>query len=320
MFAGPCNERPTSYRFHSRGPALQFDLVTAPQPALFPDVPQLLETSRPRPRVNWFWIAIGLLLLIVLGSSAVTRELPNGSQAVQILAGLAVVGLAIALTAITGHSVRQLRAEQQRVEKLGELVQLRRWEEAAASLEHYLSMPVRSPQLWAQALVYLAAVLSRYHRFEDAIAVQSQLLQEGLLDEPSAAGLRVARAMAMLREDHLFDADRAISELRRSPAAASGGLALVEIYRDVKTGHPAEAIDLFEQKLPILRDQLGHRVSDAHALAARAYDLLGQEPQAREAFHNATLLAPAGELFRRYPEVEKLAGRYQPAAAPPEAA
>lgn len=294
--------------------------MTAPEPAPFLEVARLLESSRPRQRVNWFWIAIGLLLLIVLGSSAVARELPNGNQAVQILAGLAVIGLAVALTAITGHSVRQLRGEQQQVERMGELVQLRRWDEAASSLEQYLLMPVRSPVLWAQALVYLAAVLSRYHRFEDAIAVQTHLLEQGLLDEPSAAGLRVARAMAMLREDHLFDADRAISELRRSPAAGSGGLALVEIYRDVKTGHPAEAIELFEQKLPMMRDQLAHRVADAYALAARAYDLLGQESQARGAFRSATLLAPVGELFRRYPEVEKLAGRYQPAPAPPEAA
>jgi tetratricopeptide (TPR) repeat protein len=294
--------------------------VTAPQPPTVLEVPRVLETSRPRPRVNWFWIAIGLLLLIVLGSSAMTRELPNGNQAVQALTGLVVVGLAVALTAITGHSVRQLRAEQQQVEQIGEMVQLRRWDEAAASLEHFLSMPARSPQLWAQVLVYLAAVLSRYHRFEDAIAVQTQLLNEGMLDEGSAAGLRVARAMAMLREDHLFDADRAISELRRSPAAGSGALALVEIYRDVKTGHPTEAVELFEQKLPALRDQLGHRVADAYALAARAYDLLGQDEKARAVFGNATLLAPPVELFRRYPEVQKLAGRYEPAAAPPEAA
>ena len=126
--------------------------------------------------------------------------------------------------------------------------------------------------------------------------------------------------MSMLHEDHLFDADRAISELRRGPAAGSGALALLEIYRDVKTGHPAEAVELFEQKLPVLRDQLGHRSADAYALAARAYDLLGREADARTAFRNATLLAPVVELFRRYPEVQKLADRYKPAPAPAEAA
>lgn len=294
--------------------------MTAPPPVPFLDVARLLESSRPRPRVNWFWIAIGALLLIVLGSSALASDLPNGNAAVQALAGLAVVGLAIALIAISGHSVRQIRLEQQTVESIGEMVQLRRWEDAAASLDHYLALPARSPSLWVQSLVYLAAVLSRYHRYEDAIAVQNHLLAERLLDEGSAAGLRVGRAMAMLQEDHLFDADRAISELRRSPAAGSGGLVLVEIYRDVKTGHPAEAVELFEQKRAALRDQLGHRVADAYALAARAYDLMGETDHAAAAFRDATLLAPPGELFRRYPEVEKLAGRYPPAPAPPEAA
>jgi tetratricopeptide (TPR) repeat protein len=294
--------------------------VTAPDPIPFLEVPRLLESSRPRPRVNWFWIAIGMLLLIVLGSSSVARQVPNGMQAVQVLTALAVVGLAIALTAITSHSVRQFRSEQQRVEWIGERVQLRQWDEAAMALEQYLSLPARTLQLRAQALVFLAAVLSRFHRFEDAITVQTNLLEEQLMDEASAAGLKVGRAMAMLREDHLFDADRAISELRRSPAAGSAGLALVEIYRDVKTGHPAEAVELFEQKLTLLRDQLGQRVADAYALAARAYDLLDQAPQAGGAFHNATLLAPVAELFRRYPEVEKLSGRYQPAPAPQEAA
>jgi hypothetical protein len=129
--------------------------------------------------------------------------------------------------------------------------------------------------------------------------------------------------MAMLREDHLFDADRAIAELRRMSSGAgvdSGGLALVEIYRDVKTGHPDEAVAIFEDKLPALRDQLGHRVADAYALAARAYDLLGRTAEAQDAYTRATLLAPLVELHRRYPDVEKLAGRYQPASAPAEAA
>jgi len=162
--------------------------------------------------------------------------------------------------------------------------------------------------------------LARLHRFEESIKVQNQLIDEGILDEPSTATLKISRAMSMLREDHLFDADRAISELRRSVASGSAGVALVEIYRDVKTGHPQEAIELFEQKRDVLRDQLGHRMADAYALVARAYDLQNREAEARAMFRSATLLAPAAELFRRYPEVDKLKGKYEPAAAPPEAA
>jgi len=177
--------------------------------------------------------------------------------------------------------------------------------------------------LRSQALIYLGSVLARYHRFDDAIAVFNHLLEHDLLDGGAAHGVRLGRAMAMLGEDHLFDADRALAEVRRTVAQAgvdSAGLALVEIYRDVKTGHPDEAVAIFEARLDVLRDQLGHRVADAYALAARAYDLLGRTTEAQDAYTRATLLAPLVELHRRYPAVQKLEGKYQPAPAPPEAA
>lgn len=100
----------------------------------------------------------------------------------------------------------------------------------------------------------------------------------------------------------------------------SAGLALVEIYRDVKTGHPAEAVEMFENRLPVLRRQLSHRVADAWGLVARAYDLLDRRQEAQTAYENATILMPLGELVRRYPEIEAMASRYQPASAPVEVA
>ena len=84
------------------------------------------------------------------------------------------------------------------------------------------------------------------------------MLENVQLDPNTAHALRLGRAMATVREEHLFDADRAISELRREVGDRdSAGLALIEIYRDVKTGHPAEAIDVFNSRLPALREQLG---------------------------------------------------------------
>ena len=148
-----------------------------------------------------------------------------------------------------------------------------------------------------------------------------ELLGHELVDPASAFGLRLGRAMALLADDHLFDADRAISELKRAAGDKnSAGLALLELYRDVKTGHSEDAVERCNQTLPVMRDELGHRVADAYALVARAYDLLGRTAEAQDAFDKATLLAPPPELYRRYPEVQKLEGRYRPAYAPPEAA
>jgi tetratricopeptide (TPR) repeat protein len=290
------------------------------EPTGFLDPVRLLESSRPLPRISLTWWALCGFTLVVVISVFIGNKTAHAQELMSVMWAGAMLVLMGSLFGFSLYTVRRFRSDQRRVEQIGELVQLRRWPEAAVAVDQYLASPSRTHAFRAQALVYLSSVLARLHRFEDAIAVQNQLLDEGMLDEGSAATLRVSRAMAMLREDHLFDADRAISELRRSPVAGSAGVALVEIYRDVKTGHPAEAIEMFEQKLPLMRDQLGQRVADAHALAARAYDLLGRVADAQTAFSHATLLAPAAELFRRYPEVEKLNGRYQPAPAPPEAA
>lgn len=288
-------------------------------PGGFLDVPTLLEASEPRPRVAWLGYGVGAFLLVVLTAALIGQKSAEAQAALRLFSALSMLLLMGLLGLLTVLTVRRHRAEQEQLEAAAELVQLRRWPQAAFVLEHLLSTPARAPQLRAQALIYLAAVLARYHRFDDAIRVYNHLLDTESVDGATAYGLRLGRAMAMLREDHLFDADRAINELRRARGSDdSAGLALVELYRDVKTGHPTEAIQLFEAKLPTLRDALGHRVADAWALAARAYDLLGRKTEAQDAFTKATLLAPPAELFRRYPEVEKLAATYAPAAAPVE--
>lgn len=289
----------------------------------FLDVPTLLESSKPRGRVSWFWYAAGGFLLVVLSATLLSGHSETGRRLVDALSALMMIALVAGMMVMTVVTVRRHRAEQEQVEAASEMVQLRRWPQAALLLREILSRPARGIALRSQALIYLGAVLARYHRFTDAIAVYDHLLDHNLVDGATAYGLRLGRVMAMLREDHLFDADRAIAELRRlgnSAGVDSGGLALVEIYRDVRTGHPDEAVAIFEDKLPVLRDQLGHRVADAYALAARAYDLLGRTDEARDAYARATLLAPLIELHRRYPEVEKLAGKYQPSPAPPDAA
>jgi tetratricopeptide (TPR) repeat protein len=280
----------------------------------FLDVPVLLEASVPQGRVGWFWYGVGAsALVVVLSALGKVGNVPAGVM--ELLSVLAMIGIMAAMPMMTLLSVRRYRADQLQVEGAGELVQLRRWGEAALVLDQYLSRPSKSPQLRAQALICLAAVLARYGRFDDAIVVQNHLLETSVAGGPAGFGLRLGRAMAMLQEDHLFDADRAISDLRRN-GDGSGALALVEMYRDVKTGHPTEAIELFEQKLPLMREQLGHRIGDAYGLLARAYDLLNRSTEAATAFRRATLLCPVIELVRRYPELKKLVGRYEPTAGP----
>ncbi|HEV2294543.1 MAG TPA: hypothetical protein VGR35_11865 [Tepidisphaeraceae bacterium] len=288
-----------------------------PQPPQFLDVPHLLDASQPRVRAGWFWYAAGFFLLIVMISTYLSAGSPLMAGAMQLFSGLVMLGLVAAMGMLTFAMARAQQAEGQRLVAVEELMQLRRWGEAAAMLNDMLSTPMRAPQHRVQALIYLASVLGRYHRFADAIAVQEHLLENVILDPSTEHGLKLGRVMSMLREDHLVDADRAMSELRRGDAERqSAGLALLDIYRDVKTGHPDEAIDIFEQRLPALREQVGHRLGDAYYLAAKSYDLLGREAEAQRAYERATLLSPLIELQRRYPEAASLSEKYSPVLAP----
>jgi len=299
-------------------------IETAPQPLAnnFLDVPTLLEASEPRPRIPWSrFLVAGFVLALFLSWFINRSAVPQAQDALESLVAFGLMGFAGIITLISVYTVRRIRAEQAAVSAVDELVQLRRWPEAGVMLQAMLSQPARSPLARAQSLLYLGMVLARYHRFEDSVTVHDYLLEEIPLDDVTEHGVRLGRAMSLLREENLLDADRAIAELRRaSRGVESAGLALVEIYRDVKTGHPAEAIEMFEGRLPVMRRQLGHRLADAWALAARAYDLLGRSEEAAVAYQNATILAPLPELTRRYPEISALAGKYPPAPAPPEVA
>ncbi len=280
------------------------------------DVQWLLDASEPRPRVNYFWYGVGAFLFVSLGGAYLAETTPNGQILVQGVSILLTVGLIAGMSFFTMFAMQRLKAAQQQIEAAAELVQLRRWQQASVMLTQILSQPVRTHAMRFEALLYLISVLTRYDRFEDALAVQEHLLENNL-DPTTERAIKLGRAMAMLRLDRLFDADRAIADLRRGEARdTSGGLALVEIFRDIKTGHPAEAIEIAGQRSEILRDQLSHRVADVHVLVAKAHDQLEQPAEAQRAFTNATLLAPFEELVRRYPEVAGLDQKYAVARAP----
>src|SRR5688572_29729186 len=137
----------------------------------FLDVPALLESSRPKARVGLFWYALGGFLLVVLGATLVSQGSETGRRLVDALSAVLMVGVIAGMAIFTATTVRRHRAEQQAVEAAGEMVQLRRWPDAAALLGDLLSRPARTAALRGQALIYLGSVLARYHRFDDAIAV-----------------------------------------------------------------------------------------------------------------------------------------------------
>ena len=246
-------------------------------PIGFLDVPVLLEASQPEARIPWIWYATGGCVgLMITGGTSFHTGTSLGA-AIQLIASILSVIIFLSLPIVMRFQLKKTRIEQRTIAAAGELLHLRRWSEAAMALQHILSRPALTYQLRTEALMYLASVLARYHRFADAMMIHDYLLEEDLVSPPTAYGLKLGRAMGMLRQDHLFDADGAISELRRTGPADSAGFALVDMYRDVKTGHPEEALRIFDGKLPALREQLGHRLGDAYALAARGHMICSTE-------------------------------------------
>lgn len=274
-------------------------------------VSDLLDRSRPAAVRGWLAYVAPVLFLMVLLIGLSGGQNPDRRVMAELAAGLGMLGIVAAMSIFSARMVRNYRREQNQLEAISELIQLRRWDDAAKSVYGFLSVPAQTPASRAQGLLFLTMILGRFHRFGDAMMVGEELCREGILDPATEHQVRVGRAMAMLHEDHLVDVDRAISELRKSQGEnESGGLALVEIYRDVKTGHAQEAIELFIEKLGVIRQQLGIRVADAYVLAAKAYDMLGRNEEAQKAYENATTLAATVELNRRYPEVRVLEGKY----------
>lgn len=304
-------------------------------PTSFLDPRSLIESSRVKSfRLPAWPMLLGGLALLLLLSSSSDDPAVKGLQ----FATLPVVILgSVGLVVFRNRIAHRAAAESEAVSALDEMIQLRRWSEAADLAYRILSNPMLMPDRRIFALIGLASLLIRYHRFADARVVHETLLDGdslGLVLDPSLAhSVKVARAMSLLREDHLVDADRAMSDLRREVNQArddvrkregaesakqiqSAGVVLLDLYRDVKTGHPQEALDVFAKAMPMLRDQLGIRIADAWVLVAMAHHMLGQSDQAQQAYLDATALVPAVELHRRYPETRPLAVALKPTTAP----
>src|SRR2546421_4670833 len=130
-----------------------------PEAPSFLDVNALLESSEPRPRIAWFWIIMSAIAAVALLTSNAPHDQPAARHLVEALAALMISALLALLVILTMIAGRAMRGEQQAVEGIGELVQLRRWPQAAFMLEQVLSRPARTHRLRAQALVFLAAVL-----------------------------------------------------------------------------------------------------------------------------------------------------------------
>src|ERR1700683_4179434 len=133
----------------------------------FLDFPTLLQTSVPRPRIIWMRFAFAGALLGWCFAWYFGRENPQAEQTVSVLLSVALAILIGAMGLAGVLATRALANERAQLEAIEDLIELRRWPAAAMMLQGFLLRPARSAAGRAQALLYLAMVLVRYHRFEE---------------------------------------------------------------------------------------------------------------------------------------------------------
>lgn len=299
------------------------------------DVPALLEASLPRPTARLMWPLFGAVWVALFAVTAVSDD-PVRRASVQVLTWTVTLAMVIVAWIIA----RSFQDEIRTLARVDDWLYVGRDQEAALALHVMMSRPMRTEDNRVRALAQLASALARLNRTEDALLVYDAALKTPHFAGLAGAALKLERTWAVLKNDHLYDADRGIVDLRRlmkqwndrrpdflppRDGLAPGdhliaGVKLLEIYRDVKTGHAEEALAVFDADLPLLRAALGHRLSEAYALAALAHEQLLRPDTAAEYFAAATTLKAVSELVFAYPELRAIAAKYPFTLAPAELA
>lgn len=276
--------------------------------AMLPEPSLAIAASQPRPRFPF--VPAAVVVASALLSSVAFSDISDGAtRAVAwVMALLVTVGVVALSVAWAQHLSAKLREEGAVVRQAEEAQRLGRPDVAASLLGRVLANTMVSPVHRLQALGTYVAALARGGRYEEAVGAADAMMSEGVPPE-LAVRLRSAKVYALLREDRLADADRALGELRRmgreGPVGAA--LALAEAYRDVRTGHGADLLEAHPAMRELVARFLGARVGDIEALAAWARHRAGDLAGARRHWRRATLLQPVPELLQRYPELAPVA-------------
>lgn len=282
----------------------------AERPDTLPSPEQVLATSAVRPRMPLVPVLLVAAVATAIGFWGTEATGEPARLARALMAILVPAGLLAAAGAIGSGLARRLRREQEVVEQADTLLRARRYDAVVWTVLPLLESPMLSPLQRARALGLYVAVLPRFGRYDQAAHMVELMLQDGV-PVGMVGPLRTARIYSLLREDRLVDADRAITELKRSGREGFTGalLALAEAYRDVRTGHGPDLLVAHAGRRQIVASELGPRVADLYALAAWAALRTGDENGAARFWRRATLVGSADELCERYPEVAGIAAR-----------
>lgn len=288
-----------------------------------PTPEEALSRTMVRPRFPV--LAVVILLGATVGAGLLMAPATGGlAQVMQRTIALLVPLGALAYAMFwSAQMAAEFRREAREVRAASEAESLGRQQEVELLLCKLLSGPMLSPLHRVDVLWLYIAALHKRGRFADVCVTAERMLAEGV-PASMVAALRGARAHALLREDQLVDADRALTELRREDVAGDGVAEtlyrLLGMLRDVSNGHPEEALSTYREYRDTSLALMGSRASSADALAAAAAHALGRREEAQAYWYRATVLESAGELVAKYPVVRGVSEAYEATPVPAEVA
>jgi len=302
--------------------------LVAPEPAVHepaapepfhpptPDqVAALLERHPPRAPQRWLGVVLLLGMLVMVTLATVVSH-P--------LTWLLPWGYLIGMIVFISQRVRQHRKIDQQSQQAHDMTMLRQHPEALRLLWGFIPAAATRATLQGQAIALMAHNLFQIGAHEAALVVFDHLRDQVPIDHPAAQQVAVRRAISLLMEDRLSDADDAIRRLTGALDEYAGTdlpalLLTAQLLQQTRTHHNNDAIltagqpDTFTDTLR----PLGTDAAYAHALVALAYQRessKSQEPsiaqtlrnRAQDAWSNATLLLPRASLAFRFPELNEV--------------
>jgi tetratricopeptide (TPR) repeat protein len=223
------------------------------------------------------WMPL-MLLGLALGLSLLFNTGP-----LAFLAWFPLVGVFVYLSV----RLKARRALEARVREVHELALLRRWDEALRGSWRLLPDLYGTPDLHARTVLAMAHCLDQVGGYDASLVAYDHLLQRVPRDHPAALSLRLQRAMVLLGNERLSDADDALRALRGAlPAAPSEGSPIHAGYRwasllqHASTHHFEDALAEEPGLIEALRP-LGVEAGYGYALMAYCRWTLSQRSQGK---------------------------------------
>lgn len=270
---------------------------------------RLIASSEP-PRRLFRGTTVALVgLSMMMGALWANPELLGSAHTLAWLLPHVILLLIVGLVA--GDVMRQRRVDHL-LRETQEAILLEDWTRAWTVLNELLRSPIRRLTTRTQALLALAAVAEARHAFEAVQRVCEYLLERGLGHPVQQHVTRVTLGATMLRTGQTSDAVALIDRLsaQNLPGPMRAQVELLALFREVVLGHAHETLGQAAERRELFRAYLGTRAGYGYGLLAAAYDRANRSEEARQYWHDATLLVRPQDLTDRFAELAPIAKRY----------